>query len=70
MGPKPAAAGGGSRQAGRRESQGAAICRDYASSPGRKEARAERPGALNEDLSLSWVIFIDVDIVSFQSVFL
>jgi len=45
VGPKPAAASGGSRQAERRESQGAAVRRDYASSPGRNEARAERPGA-------------------------
>ena len=49
MGPKPAAASGGSRQAERRESQGAAVRRDYASSPGHKEARAERPGADSAD---------------------
>ena len=34
VGPKPAAASGGNRQAERRESQGAAESRDYASSPG------------------------------------
>ena len=32
-GPEPDAAGGGNRQAERRESQGAIIYRDYASSP-------------------------------------
>jgi len=33
-GPKPAAPSGRNRQAERRKSQGAAVCRDYASFPG------------------------------------
>ena len=35
MGPEPAAASGGNRQAERRESQGAGRARDFARSPGR-----------------------------------
>jgi len=42
LGPKPAAAGGGKRQAERRESQGAAECCDYASSPDRQPNISEK----------------------------
>ena len=47
VGPEPAAPSGRNRQAECRESQGAAACRDYASSPGRREAMAERPGEVD-----------------------